>query len=82
MEAMSLGKPVMAFIMPSVYKAGISKDCPIINVNADNLEDAIRNFVKDPHALNQIGMASRKWMEDVHDVKKLTERVEKIYLEN
>ncbi len=82
MEAMSLGKPVMAFIMPSVYKAGISKDCPIINVNADNLEDAIRNFVKDPHALNQIGMASRKWMEKVHDVKKLTVNVEKIYLEN
>ena len=37
-EAMSFGKPVMTYIMPKVFEAGLPNECPIVNTNPTNLE--------------------------------------------
>ncbi len=78
-EAMSLGKPTVAFIMPAVFKKGTPGDCPVINANPDTLREKLILLIKDPHVRHQIGIRSRKFVEEVHDADKIAIQLLTIY---
>ena len=67
-EAMSFGKPVICFIMPEVYEAGLPGECPIINANPDNLLNSLELIISNGHMRNEIGKKGRLFVEQYHDV--------------
>ncbi len=78
-EAMSFGKPVIAYIMPGVYKQGVPEDCPVINANPETLKLKLIELIESPILRNQIGVNSRKFVEKVHDANKVSEELLEIY---
>ncbi|MBU0694972.1 MAG: glycosyltransferase [Bacteroidetes bacterium] len=78
-EAMSFGKPVVAYIMPSVYKKGISKDCPIVNANPSTLKEKLIELIESPKLRRDIGKRSRAYVEKVHDAKLVSQTLLEIY---
>lgn len=78
-EAMSLGKPTLAYIMPGVYKKGIPESCPIINVNPETLQEKLKELIEDPMLRFQVGVKSRLFAEEVHNADKLALQLLEIY---
>lgn len=70
-EAMAMGKPVMAYIMPEVYKMGLSSECPIFNTNPDNLKSNLIKIITDAHARRQLGEKGRQFVEEHHNLAKI-----------
>ena len=78
-EAMSLGKPTVAFIMPGVYKNGTPESCPVVNANPDTLKEKLTLLIKDPELRNSIGIKSRQFVEETHDADKIAIQLLSIY---
>ncbi len=78
-EAMGYGKPVVAYIMPSVFIKGTPISCPIINANPDTLKNEMIRLIESPVLRNKIGIESRKYAEEIHDADKLAAELVKIY---
>jgi glycosyltransferase involved in cell wall biosynthesis len=78
-EAMSLGKPVVAYIMPPVFREGTPIDCPIVNANPDTLEINLIELLRDSELRRSIGIKSRQYVEEVHNADKLAHDLLKIY---
>ena len=66
-EAMGFGKPVIAYIMPSVFLKGTPLNCPIVNTTPETLKANLVKLIEDPCMRNRIGIESRKYVEDMHD---------------
>ncbi|MEO6683286.1 MAG: glycosyltransferase [Ginsengibacter sp.] len=79
MEAMSFGKPVMCYIMPEVFEAGLSEECPIVNTSPDNLKEQLIKLITNPQLRHDIGIKSRKFAEKFHDVEKVSSLLLSIY---
>jgi len=79
MEAMCYGKPVLAYIMPSLYKKGIPEDCPIVNVTKDTLEMHLEKLISNPFLRNSIGVKSRQFVESNHDSEIISNYLYQIY---
>ncbi|MES3016272.1 MAG: glycosyltransferase [Bacteroidota bacterium] len=78
-EAMSFGKPVIAYIMPGVYKQGVPVDCPIVNANPETLRQKLIELIENPLLRRELGMKSRKYVEEVHDAKKVSQELINVY---
>jgi glycosyltransferase involved in cell wall biosynthesis len=79
MEAMSFGKPVLTIILPEVFEAGLPLECPIVNSNPENIKQQLEKLIIDPLYRNQIGKASRTFVEKYHDADKLALDLLNIY---
>jgi glycosyltransferase involved in cell wall biosynthesis len=78
-EAMCFGKPVVCYILPEVYSAGLPYECPIISANPDNIKDQLKNLIKDHALRNVLGKKSRAYVEKYHDADILAHDLIKIY---
>ncbi len=78
LEGMALGKPVITYIMNDMLKT-FPDELPIQNANIDNIKSVIENLIIHPELRKQIGMASRKYVEDYHDYRKIAAYLMKIY---
>lgn len=79
LEAMSFGKPVLAYIAPSVFEMGLAKDCPVVNVNPETLEEKLRELIENPEMRNSIGKKSRQYVERVNDSLVVSKKLLEIY---
>jgi len=82
LEAMALGKPVLAKLDPATVEesaAGYGIRVPIVPATKDNLEDALRPLVESPALRREIGAASRAYVERVHDIDRVADRLLAIY---
>ena len=79
MEAMSLGKPVMAYILPEVFEAGLSQECPIVNSNPDNFKEQLILLLESSQLRHEIGKRSRAFVEKFHDADKIALQLMDIY---
>ncbi|KAA5533769.1 glycosyltransferase family 4 protein [Taibaiella lutea] len=79
MEAMSLGKPVMCYIMPETFEAGMPKECPIVNSSPDNLKEQLIKLITDSKLRYEIGIKSRQFAEKYHNVDKVALEMIEIY---
>lgn len=78
-EAMALGKPVICYILDE-HLEGYPKGFPIINANPDNIENVLKYWIEtSPKERNELGMRSRKYAEEVHDIKVVARKLKKIY---
>ncbi|HZU20755.1 MAG TPA: glycosyltransferase family 4 protein [Gaiellaceae bacterium] len=82
LEAMALGKPVVAYLKPDVVERsakGFGVRVPIVPATKDTLVEALRPLVERPALRREIGAASRAYVEQVHDVDAVADRLIDIY---
>jgi glycosyltransferase involved in cell wall biosynthesis len=81
-EAMALGKPVVAHLnAPAVERSAeaFGVRVPIVTATTETLIDALRPLVESPALRREIGAASRAYVERVHNVDHVADRLLAIY---
>ncbi len=80
-EAMALGKPVVAYIRkPDVYlPSGLA--CPIVSANPDQLRDALIRLATQPQVRFDLGVQGRRYVEQVFSLEAVGSRMDGIYRE-
>jgi glycosyltransferase involved in cell wall biosynthesis len=82
LEAMALGKPVVAHLKPDVVERSAEAfgvRIPIVPATADTLAGALRPLVEDTPLRRELGTAGRAYVERVHDIDRVADRLLDIY---
>jgi hypothetical protein len=82
LEAMALGKPVVVHLKPEVVaqaERAYGTKVPLVPATKETLVDALRPLVESPALRRQIGAASRAYVERVHDIDRIADRLLDIY---
>jgi glycosyltransferase involved in cell wall biosynthesis len=82
LEAMALGKPVVAYLKPDVVERterAYRTKVPIVPATADTLVEALRPLVADAELRRRIGAESRAYVERVHDIDVIADRLVDLY---
>ena len=83
-EAMALGKPVVTFLHDEAVERteqALGTKVPIVSATAETLTDRLRPLVEDAAERRRVGAASRAYVEQVHDVDRIADRLLSIYAE-
>ena len=81
-EAMALGKPVVTFLHDEAVRrteAAFGARVPIVSATAESLREALRPLVADTARRRELGAASRAYVERVHDLERVTDRLLALY---
>jgi len=79
-EAMALGRPTVCFIRESYFEhIDYGELIPIINAQPATIYQVLKETIENKHLLPEIGKKSREFVEEIHDVKKITSNLIKIY---
>ncbi len=81
-EAMALGKPVVTFLHDEATRAteeAFGVEVPIANATKDTLADVVRRLVESPDERARRSLASRAYVEAVHDDEKIADRLLALY---
>src|SRR5207342_1086414 len=81
-EAMALGKPVVTFLHDEAVRRteeAFGVRVPIVSATADTLREALRPLVADAAQRREVGGASRTYVEHVHDVERVADRLLDLY---
>lgn len=79
-EAMALGRPVICSIRESYFEyIDYGNKIPIIHADPDCIYDSIKYLIENKEKLSEIGVASRKFIEEVHDYRKISNALIKLY---
>lgn len=78
-EAMALGKPVIAYIRrPEAYlPKGI--ECPIVSATPDTLKAALVRLIENPWLRVELGIKGRQFVEEVFSLERVGARMDRIY---
>ena len=82
LESMALGKPVVAHLKPDVVErsaAGYGVRVPIVTATTETLVEALRPLVGQPALRREIGAQSRAYVEQVHDIDHVADRLIDLY---
>jgi glycosyltransferase involved in cell wall biosynthesis len=82
LEAMALGKPVVTHLRPELVDAAEREygvKVPMIAATKETLVDALRPLVESPARRREAGAASRAYVERVHDIERVADRLLEIY---
>jgi glycosyltransferase involved in cell wall biosynthesis len=82
LEAMALGKPVVTHLKPDVIERsaeGFGIRVPIVPATSETLVDALRPLVAQPALRRELGAASRAYVEQVHDIDRVADRLLDVY---
>jgi glycosyltransferase involved in cell wall biosynthesis len=82
LEAMALGKPVVTYLKPDVVERsadGFGIRIPIVPATKETLVDALRPLVEQPALRREVGAASRAYVEQVHDIDRVADRLVDLY---
>ena len=77
MEGMALGKPVLCRIDEAFVKD--YQDIPLVRTDPDNIYENLKLLIENPDMRKSLGEKGRKYVEDVHDSKKIAEQLIKLY---
>jgi glycosyltransferase involved in cell wall biosynthesis len=81
-EAMALGKPVVTFLHDEAVRKteeAFGIKVPIVNATAETLAGALRPLVESADERRRVGLASRAYVEEVHDLERMTDRLLALY---
>ena len=81
-EAMALGKPVVAFLHDEATRRteeAFGLKVPIVHATKETLAEVVRDLVASPEELRRIGAASRAYVERVHDLSVVGQRLLDLY---
>jgi hypothetical protein len=77
---MALGRPTICFIRESYYEhINYGNKIPIINAKPSTIYEVLKKTIDEKHLLPKIGSDSRKFVEEIHDIKKITSDLITIY---
>jgi glycosyltransferase involved in cell wall biosynthesis len=82
LEAMALGKPVLTYLHEEAVRRseeGYGLRIPIVSVTKDTLRERLAELVADPVRRRELGAASRAYVERVHDVERVADRLLALY---
>jgi glycosyltransferase involved in cell wall biosynthesis len=82
LESMALGKPVVAHLKEDVVErsaAGYGIRVPIVPATKETLVEALRPLVEQPALRREIGAQSRAYVEQVHDIDRVADRLVDVY---
>jgi glycosyltransferase involved in cell wall biosynthesis len=82
LESMALGKPVVTYLKPDVVERsaqGYGIRIPIVPATKETLADALRPLVDQPALRREIGAAGRTYVEQVHDIDRVADRLVDLY---
>jgi glycosyltransferase involved in cell wall biosynthesis len=82
LEAMALGKPVLAHLDEETVEQsaeGYGIRIPIVPATKDTLVEALRPLVENTATRREVGAASRAYVEQVHDIDRIADRLLAIY---
>jgi glycosyltransferase involved in cell wall biosynthesis len=81
-EAMALGKPVVTFLHDEAVdrtESAFGTKVPVVSATAETLTDVLRPLAEDAGERRRIGAQSRAYVEQVHDVDRVADRLLDIY---
>jgi glycosyltransferase involved in cell wall biosynthesis len=81
-EAMALGKPVVTFLHDEAVartEDAFGTTVPVVSATAGTLVEKLRPLVEDAGHRRRVGDASRAYVEQVHDVERVADRLLDIY---
>ncbi len=81
-EAMALGKPVVSFLHDEAVRRteeAFGIEVPIVRATRDTLPDVLGRLVRSPEERRRIGAAGRAYVERVHDIDRVADRLLDIY---
>ncbi len=81
-EAMALGKPVVTFLHDEAVRRteeAFGTTVPIVSATAETLRERLRPLVDSPEERRRVGAASRAYVEQVHDLERVTDRLLDLY---
>jgi glycosyltransferase involved in cell wall biosynthesis len=81
-ECMALGKPVVTFLHEEAVRrteAAFAIGLPLVSATAETLRERLRPLVADAARRRHIGAASRAYVERVHDVERVADRLLDLY---
>lgn len=81
LEGMALGKPVMTYIRDDIID-DFPSELPIVNTTPDTIEDKLRMLLQNPEMRYELGIAGRKYVENYHDYRKISQLLSRIYETN
>jgi glycosyltransferase involved in cell wall biosynthesis len=82
LEAMALGKPVVTYLRDDVVRRteeAFGIRVPIVSATRDTLTERLRPLVDSPAERRRIGAESRAYVEHVHDIDKIADRLLELY---
>jgi glycosyltransferase involved in cell wall biosynthesis len=81
-EAMALGKPVVTFLHDEAVRrteAAFGVEVPIVGATRETLAAALQPLAASPDERQRVGAASRAYVEQVHDVERVADRLLALY---
>jgi glycosyltransferase involved in cell wall biosynthesis len=81
-EAMALGKPVVTYLHDEAVRrteAAFGTRVPIVSATAETLREALRPLVANAARRRELGAASRAYVERVHDLETVADRLLALY---
>jgi len=81
-EAMALGKPVVTFLHDEATRRteeAFDTQVPIVRATTDNLVETLRPLAESATERRRIGAASRAYVERVHDLEGVADRLLELY---
>ena len=82
LEAMALGKPVVTYLKDDVVRRteeAFGVRVPIVSATKETLVERLRPLVDSPAERRRIGTESRAYVERVHDIDKVADRLLELY---
>jgi len=81
-EAMALGKPVLTFLHDEAVRRteeAFGLPVPIVRTTKETLVEDLRPLVESPEERRRVGAASRAYVERVHDIDRVADRLLEVY---
>ena len=81
-ECMALGKPVVTFLHDEAVRRteeAFGVEVPLVSATAETLRERLRPLVADAAERRRVGAASRAYVERVHDVERIADRLLDVY---
>ena len=81
-EAMALGKPVVTFLHEEAVRRteeAFDIRVPIVGATKETLRDVLRPLVESPEERRRVGAGSRAYVEEVHDLRRVADRLLDLY---
>jgi len=82
LESMALGKPVVTYLKPDVVERsaeGYGIRLPVVPATSETLVEALRPLVEQPALRRELGAESRAYVEQVHDIDRMADRLIDLY---
>lgn len=79
-ESMALAKPTLCYINEDLKReVKYAKNLPLVNTTPDTIYDNLKLLIENPELRKELGEKGRKYVEEVHDSRKIAKQMIELY---